>query len=162
MRRLFYLVFLSLALICLTNQNSFAQSSQTLVFAHFAETQGSISSSNSFDSVLRMVSYRPITLDIYIFDDQTGLPLRSAAGFEVCNPCSYSFASGSRKKTLDIGSLLIAAGGFPRPVVTGQINAYVRGGIFSDFLAVLQIVNSKTGAFDLSYEYDYGKVLPTF
>lgn len=56
------------------------------------------------------------TVDLYLIDRSTELPLTSATFTEVCNPCSFSLDGATPQLTLTLDSLLLDAGGFPAMV----------------------------------------------
>ena len=90
------------------------------------------------------------TVDVYLYDDD-GVPMRSATGQDVCNPCSATLSPRHRKLNLSLDEEFDRAGGFPTPqgVVTGY-GVIVVGG-HDDGVAIQGfVVNSHTSPFDLS------------
>lgn len=138
---------------------------KTFVIPHLLEVSGNISNTQfTFDSHL-YATYTPglisglepssATLDVFLYNQSTGQPLRSATNAEVCNPCSYLLgadAAGSvvRKVSLSMDDLIMNAGGFPGGVVLGY-GVVVVGGENPDGVALQGFVtNAHTSAFDLS------------
>lgn len=89
-------------------------------------------------------------IDFYLFD-QTGGGVMQGAGGDICNPCTFNMSSQNRKQPIKVDALLEAKGGFnPNPVRLG-FGVLVVTGAGADFVNFTNfVVNSHTGAFDLS------------
>lgn len=91
-------------------------------------------------------------LDVYLFDETTGLPLRVGGG-DVCGPCTFSLDADHRKASILLDDLITAAGGFSsidplsigaRVVVTGDVENVALQGL---------VVNSHTSPFDVTMSF---------
>jgi hypothetical protein len=130
------------------------------VLPHVIESAGTITNTQfTFDTSLIMTyaggqagapSGPGATVDFYLYDQATGLPMKSATAQDVCNPCSFALGSGGapRKRAVQLDSVIVAAGGFPSPTVLGFGIAVVTGDPANVTLTSL-VLNSKTSAFDL-------------
>ncbi len=95
-------------------------------------------------------------VSIYLFDQDTGVPLTSTAGAEVCTPCSIAVGAGGdgqspRRAAVNVRTLTEEAGGFP----TGQmVNAFailVSEGTDDDRItAHATVTNARSDGLDLS------------
>lgn len=93
---------------------------------------------------------QPIDVDLYLFDDKTGLPIKSATNNEVCNPCRINLGTDkTRKRLIRIDDLIRDAGGFPKQILTGFATIVVDGD--ADNVNVQSfVVNSKSSPLDIS------------
>lgn len=138
-----------------------------LIFPHFIESNGTITSStNSFDTVLYFIdarSYRsgsfksaeesqekadPITLYVYLYDNN-GFPLQSATAQAVAAPAVYTLDGTNKKLTVRLNDLFVNAGGFASSISTGYVVVSITGGTWSDVALQGMIINARTGPFDL-------------
>ncbi len=81
------------------------------------------------------------TVDVYLTDRSTELPLTSATLTEVCNPCSFSLDGASPQLTLTLDSLLVDAGGFPA-MVRNVFARVVTAGDTSSLAIQAELLNS--------------------
>lgn len=89
------------------------------------------------------------SIDLFIYDDLTGQPLKSLTNIDVCNPCSFTVSTANRKALGNVEGIANSAGGMPRPSVTGWMLFNVTGD--SENVAVnANVVNSHTGSTDFS------------
>lgn len=58
-------------------------------------------------------------IQLSLYDDITGQPLKSATNQDVCNSCTMNLSTAEPKKSFDYDQLIRNAGGFPRPDITG-------------------------------------------
>ncbi len=132
---------------------------KTYVIPHVLEKSGRISSTtNTFDTTL-MITYDGglgdtldnggATVDLYLYDDATALPMRGSAG-EVCNPCTFQMDAANRKRAVVLDDLILAKGGFDQESKTGYALAVVSGPDPDGVVMQGFVVNSHTGPFDLS------------
>jgi flagellar hook capping protein FlgD len=154
---------LCLAACCLTALSPRSAAAKTFSFPHVLETSGRITNTqNTFDTQFFMtysggVAGSPdgegATVDLYVFDQVTGQPMRSATGADVCNPCMYSLGNGAagsppRKRTVVLDSEITAKGGFRDPTMAGFAIAVINGDVGNVNLTAA-VVNAKTSAQDL-------------
>ncbi|HEV2844795.1 MAG TPA: hypothetical protein VG477_08115 [Thermoanaerobaculia bacterium] len=116
-------------------------------------------SPEAMDSVLFAKANGWVTLNIYLTNEATGLPLTSATGTQVCNPCTVTFNNYLKFKIHD---KIVAAGGFPTSapyVVAGPI--VVTSSVpLANVNLTLFISNYVDGAWNVNFAIDHGKVLP--
>lgn len=93
---------------------------------------------------------RPIDVNLYLFDDNTGLPLVSARNNEVCNPCRINLGTAqTRKRLVRLDDLINQSGGFSKQVLAGYALVVVDGD--ADDVNVQSFVEySKSSPFDIS------------
>lgn len=103
---------------------------RSFVIPHVLETSGTITNASfTFDTAL-FITYSgglaggaagpPASVDLYLFDGQTGSPLQSARSTPVCNPCSFPLAPPSNvARIVPIKQVITAAGGFRTDLYDG-------------------------------------------
>lgn len=144
--------------------SSLPAAAKTFVIPHILETSGKITNTqNTFDTQFFMTYAAGLagsspgagaTVDLYLYDQQTGLPAQAAGGETVCAPCSYALGDGStgqppRKLVVTLDDEIVARGGFAGPVLSGFVVAIVNGD--ADNVALTSAIsNAKSSAFDLS------------
>jgi len=142
--------------------SSLPAAAETFVFSHLLETSGSILDTQTvYDTDIYMTYTAGLagtdpglgaSVDVYIFDEQTGQPLVSATALDVCAPCTFPLGDGSiepRKRKINIGSLIEDKGGFPSVVVTGFAVVVVNGDA-GNVAVTSAILHANTGPQDLS------------
>ena len=72
-----------------------------------------------------------VQADVFLFDTETGRPLVSKDGTEICNPCSFSLDGETRTHRMIIDDLVENAGGFPdrtdsKPVIFTSIAVVIK------------------------------------
>ena len=93
---------------------------------------------------------QPISLDLFLFDELNGQPMKSTPGNEVCNPCKFTLGTGeTRKQLIKVDDLVTQAGGFPRTPLLG-CGALVIDGASDNVNIQSFVVNSKSGPLDTS------------
>jgi hypothetical protein len=138
---------------------------KTVVFPHALEVSGRITNTqNTFDTQFFMTYSGGLagspagagaTVDLYVFDQVTGQPLKATGGANVCNPCSYALgtdaSSGAapRKRTVVLDSEITAKGGFPSAVVLGFAIAVINGDV-GNVNITSAVTNAKTSSLDLA------------
>jgi len=153
-------LLLSLILTASAVLGTAAVQAKTFVIPHVLEQSGKISNTQfTFDTTMFITYSGGIgdtlngggaNVDLFLFDEATGSPMRSASGEEVCNPCSISVGASNRKVSVSIEDLITAKGGFDHDSKTG-FGVVVVGGADPDGVSVQGfVVNSHTSAFDLS------------
>jgi hypothetical protein len=147
-------------------------SQQALVLPWIRESSGTTSSPNEFDTAIEMVyaaglaglpAGSGVTVDLFLFDDATGLALESATGAPVCDPYTVTLGPLASKQTMRIHNLIVDAGGFPAGFV-GACGVIVTSGDTDHFVTRAFVTNSHTGAFEVSvlaYEPKMVADLPT-
>lgn len=81
------------------------------------------------------------TVDLHLFNRNSGLPLQSSTGTTVCDPCSFVLTAAAPQQTFIIDRLVLDAGGFATPIYNGY--AYVVTGGDVDSLAIqVELLNS--------------------
>jgi hypothetical protein len=140
---------------------------KTFCFPHVLETSGRTTlAPNAIDSVLYATytggltgvptNNAGATLELYLYDQQTGQPMISGGGTDVCNPCTFNLGAGgggggSRKQTIYVDDLITAAGGFGGATSKVGFGIIVVSGADPDGVNLQGfVVNSHTGPFDLS------------
>ena len=132
-----------------------AASAKTYCFPHVFDQKGRISNTaNTFDTTIFLtytggvacVGDDPaVPVELYLFDN-SGVPMRSITGADVCAPCNFAMGSGNRSLALSLEELADATGGMAN-FVFGHALIVVP----SDKVAVQGfVVNSHTGPFDLA------------
>lgn len=118
---------LFLFLLLSFNQKAY---SDTFVFPNILEPLSTISiKHNTLDTSI-IITNTPghttneptggASLDLYLFDKLTGLPLMSVSNNDVCNPCVINLSgSESRRKIIKIEDLINQAGGISSPIYNG-------------------------------------------
>jgi hypothetical protein len=133
---------------------------RAFVIPHILEKSGTITNTTfTFDTTL-FITYSPglasgktpkgAGVSLYLYDD-TGKTLKGGGTNDVCNPCSFGLDGQSRKRTIVLDDLIMAAGGFGGAAqMTGFAVITITG---DDKNVAIQgfVVNSHTGPFDLSY-----------
>lgn len=130
-------------------------SARTYCFPHVFDQKGRISNTPyTFDTTMFMtytggiacVGDDPaVTVELYLYDN-SGAPMRSITGADVCAPCSFSMGRGARNLTLNIEELVDAAGGMPNFVFGHGLIV-----VPSDKVSVQGfVVNAHTSPFDLA------------
>jgi hypothetical protein len=132
---------------------------RTFVLPHILETSGKISSPNSFDTTIfatyvgglpGMGPASSSSIDLYLFDEQTGEPMTGSGGSTVCNPCSLPLGASTRTLSISIEDLVVAAGGFDATGVKLGYGILVVGGDDPEGVTLQGfVVNSHSGPFDL-------------
>lgn len=136
---------------------------RTFVAPHVSDAYGSINSTPySMDTTFVLVYSGGLPYvagdgggamaAFYWYDQASGLPARSATGREICNPCSVSLSARTRKQTLNLEDLVLAAGGFPAEskFVAGFGEIVVSGADPDGINIQGFVVNSHSSANDLS------------
>ncbi len=82
-------------------------------------------------------------VDIYLFDDSTGDPMKSASTTDVCNPCSFVFGATNRRHVANVEDLIENTGGFPTSVMVGYAIVVVTGD--TDNVDLLSFVTAVQG-----------------
>ncbi len=144
---------------------------RTFMVPHFLEATGLVTNTqNTFDTSF-FITYTGglpdgtgngnAPINIYIFDDLTGQPLKSATNIDVCNPCSFTASAANRKGIATVEGIANSVGGLPRPTVTGSMIFEINGD--SDDVSIdAHVFNSHTGPNDFSlfdlevYDLDAG------
>jgi hypothetical protein len=138
-----------------------ANSPTTFIFPHVLEKQGTINNTQfTFDTSLFMTYYGGLsgfpagagaTVDLYVFDQTTGQPMKSATNQNVCNPCTYNLGSTGqpRKRIVTLDDEIVAKGGFPSTVVLGFAVAVINGDV-GNLNITSAVTNAKSSALDLS------------
>ena len=143
-----YLCLFSLAL---------STQARTFVAPHVFETKGRTSTESYAIDTEFVVTFLPsesssssATLELYLFDQATGLPMRGASG-TVCAPCAYELDSDHPWQRISLESLIeTTGGGFDRNVKLGFALISVLGEGADAVNVQGFVVNSHSGAFDLS------------
>ncbi|HEV3469704.1 MAG TPA: hypothetical protein VG148_10315 [Pyrinomonadaceae bacterium] len=90
------------------------------------------------------------SVDLFLFDDTAGSPLRSAAGQDVCNPCTFPLGGAGGRQSVRVDELLAAGGSFDAAVKLG-FAVLVVGGADPDGVNIQgRVVSSRAGSSDLS------------
>ena len=130
----------------------------SFMIPHVLEKSGTITTTpNTFDSTLFMTyagglptgSGTGATVDLYLFDQNTGGPLQGMTG-AVCNPCSQTLDTSNRKLSIRVDDLITSnGGGFDTAVKLGFGVVTIAGD--ADNVAIESyVINARTGPFDLS------------
>jgi len=135
-------------------------SAKTYVIPHVLEKSGTIANTQfTFDTTMFATytgglmdgggSGGSATVDIYLFDQNTGLPMTGAGG-PVANPYSFVLDANQRKQSVRIDDLIVNAGGFGGNSQKTGYAVVVVGG--DEDAVALQgfVVNSHTSPFDLA------------
>jgi len=133
-------------------------------FGHFAETSGSTTTQNSFDSVLYLAN-KPGSLHrcwIILLDE--AMNNLKVNGQDVCpdipsraqSPCLANVFGFFRFKIQD---RIVAVAGTTWPVALGQVRVRCEEPL-ADLNATLWVTNYRTSAFDATFTVDAGKILP--
>lgn len=112
--------------------------SDTFVFAHALEVTGKISDTqHTFDTTIFATYTADLAdpgkpsgqanVDVYVFDQQTGLPMTASGGAEVANPLSFTLDANQRTRKIVLDDLIVAAGGFDVSKKSGFIVIDVGG-----------------------------------
>jgi len=135
-------------------------SRRTFSFPHVLETSGRVTQMpNTFDTTLYAAYTSGLggtpagagaMVDVFLYES-TDEPMTSRIGAEVCNPCSFTLDSNTRKVAISVDDLITKAGGFgPQGAKVGYAVLIV-GGADPDGVSFEGfVVNSHTGPFDLS------------
>ncbi|MBL8028018.1 MAG: T9SS type A sorting domain-containing protein [Fibrobacteres bacterium] len=92
--------------------------SKTYVLPHVFEQKGRISNTlHAYDAQI-LITYTGLLdsggkVDVYLYDQMTGLPVVSATDDDVCNPCSESVGRAGSRKSISVEAEMLAKGGFP-------------------------------------------------
>lgn len=134
---------------------------RTFVLPHVLEKNGSVTNTSfTFDTQV-FATYAGeaanpppggSTVDVFMFDNLTGQPLKGSNNAAVCNPCALGIGSGSlpRKQTVNLDSqLTTVGGGFPWTVVLGFAIAVVNGDS-NNVNITSAVTNSKTNPLDVA------------
>jgi hypothetical protein len=121
-------------------------SSSPLIFPHFTEFPGSgvdLTVNAAYTAGLAgMPDGTWAALDLYLFDQATNQPLKSATNNEVCNPCLYDLSTAARTATIRIEDEILARGGFPSSAIVDGINGFgiifIRGDVDAVSLHITQ------------------------
>lgn len=136
------------------------RAARTYVIPHILEKSGKANSTQyTFDTTI-FATYTPglagipagagATVDLYLYDQATGSPMKGAGGADVCNPCTFPLGSANRSQAINLEDQINAKGGFDRPIKLG-FGILVVGGQDPDGVNLQGfVVNSHTNAFDLS------------
>jgi hypothetical protein len=144
---------------------------RVFVLPHVLEKSGLVSDTNfTFDTTI-FVEYTGGTagcppsspcafLELYLFDERTGLPLANGMGEPYCpvvSPCFFTIGSGDegtepspRKRTIVLDEEITNRGGFPDSAVKLGFAVVVVNGDFENVSVQGFVVNSHTSALDLS------------
>jgi len=147
---------------------------KTLVFPHALEVSGRITNTNNtFDTQFFMTysgglvgspsSGVPTSVDLYVFGQGDGQPLKSATGVAVCNPCNYPLgdntdAARPRKRTVVLDAEITGKGGFPSQVVLGFAIAVINGDV-GNVNITSAVTNAKSSSLDLAVFVFEGQIL---
>lgn len=136
---------------------------KTFVMPHLLEKSGRIGTgASSFDSqfflfypvgIAGAAGGGDVQVDFYLFDQVTGQPLTSS-GAVICNPCSYTLSSSSRKRKLVIEDLIQSNSGQPmgQALVLGYGILTVSGSpdAVTNLASFVENVHSRNSPFELS------------
>ena len=133
---------------------------KTFSFPHMLEVSGRISDTQyTFDTTMFMTysggragcpDNGGASVDLYLYDQSTSLPMLSGAGAAVCNPCTFDLNSTSPHQSILMEDLIDNAGGFGAVSVKLGFAVIVVSGDDQAVSIQSSIVNSHTGPFDLS------------
>lgn len=128
---------------------------RTFVIPHVLEHSGRVAdTSNTFDTTF-FATYTGgradgASVELYLLDQYSGQPLRSASQQEVCSPCTFAMGVGNGTLSIPMEDLLLDAGGFPQPAVLGY-GIIVVAGADPDNVAIQSFVaNARESALDLA------------
>lgn len=132
--------------------------SRSFMVPHIIEREGTITTPYSFDTTI-FATYTPglgtlpqgggATAELFLYNND-GTPMLGGNGASVCAPCAFDLGPASRKQTIRMDDLIMAAGGFDTPVKLG-FGVLVVSGADPDGVSLQGfIANSHTSAFDLS------------
>jgi hypothetical protein len=137
--------------------SSFCAPARTYVIPHILEKSGSIAQNTyTFDTTLFITYNQSIhgndtgsaTVEFYLYDSQTGEPMKGAAG-EVCAPCKWQLDAQHRKISVSLENLIATADGFDTAIKLGFGIIVVSGN--EDAVDVQALtVNSHSSAADLA------------
>lgn len=130
-----------------------------IVYPNVIEHTASTSAPNGIDSYFYAVYAGGITgspipagdgarVALYWFDDD-GIPVKSATASNVCAPCVESVDAANPRALFNLHSRVVDAGGFATNIEFGLALAVITGNADAVAMEGL-LVNSNTGAFDLS------------
>jgi len=138
-----------------------ADAQKTFIVPHFIEKTGLVGSTQfTFDTTFFVTYLGGIgntdltpgaSINLFIYDDLTGQPLKSLTNIDVCNPCSFSVSTANRKAIGNIEGIANSVGGLPRDNVTGSMIFNVTGD-FDNIDTSAFVINSHTTAFDVSIQ----------
>jgi hypothetical protein len=140
-------------------------SAEVWTFAHFAETSGSGSTPNSFDSVLYLMNQgNPMIHHCWVVLLNESNRNLTVNGVEICpevldraaSPCLINIDGFVRFKFQD---RIVQLAGATWPVVLGEVRLKCDEPL-AGLNASLWVTNYHSGAFDASYAVDDGKILP--
>jgi hypothetical protein len=89
------------------------------------------------------------TVEIYLFDANTGGPMLSGTNSNVCFPCTRQLTTTTRKLTFNVEDAIVDAGGFDKAVKFGFAVITISGDSENVNLQGF-VVNAHTGPFELS------------
>lgn len=136
---------------------------KTVVFPHALEVSGRITNTqNTFDTTL-FVTYvgglanggggggggGKVNVDLYVFDEATGLPMKSGTNAEIANPLSFTLDPTDRKRTVVLDDLITAAGGFGGTAVKQGYVVAVLDGDTSNVALQGFLANAHTSALNI-------------
>lgn len=159
MRTLYRIYSLAALMLLIAGFAIKADAQRTFVIPHYIERVGLVNTTQfTFDTTFFVTYLGGIgstdltpgaSIDLFIFDDLTGLPLKSATNIDVCNPCSFTVNTSNRKAIGNVEGLANSVGGLPRPDVTGSMLLIAAGDVEGVGM-VSHVVNSHTSPQDLS------------
>lgn len=119
---------------------------------HFRDRVGKASNTQyTLDSEIHAVynGESSAMLELYLYDQATSLPLLSSTGQSVCNPCTLPLNTVTKKRRIIFDDLITAAGGFPRPDVSGFARMRITGDV-PNVALLNMLINAHTGPNDVS------------
>lgn len=132
---------------------------RSFVVPHYIEKDGLVNTTQfTFDTTFFVTYLGGIgntdltpgaSIDLFIYDDLTGQPLKSLTSIDVCNPCSFAVSTANRKAIGNVEGIANSVGGLPRANVTGSMVFNVVGD-FDNVDTSVFVINSHTTASDVS------------
>ncbi|MBP9663274.1 MAG: VCBS repeat-containing protein [Pyrinomonadaceae bacterium] len=159
MRACDFVISLAASMLLFIGSAVKADAQRTFVVPHFIEKVGLVNTTQfTFDTTFFVTYLGGIgnddlapgaSIDLYIFDDLTGQPLKSLTNIDVCNPCSFTVNTANRKAIGNVEGIANSVGGLPRVNVTGSM-LFIAAGDVEEMAIVAHVINAHTSPQDLS------------